>query len=106
MGDEVNQWTGGEVGGQRIGGIDDLWKTGRLPIERSMNLDILAPRVGPSDPCWYLSRFRPNFVFCGAGLPFVVDVIKEFVISPDRDSPNNGVPIINLVTKCARCLVC
>jgi len=43
-------------------------------------------------------------VFRGAGVPFVEDVIKELVISPNRDSPENGVPI-NLVSKCTRCLV-
>jgi hypothetical protein len=32
-------------------------------------------------------------------------MIKEFVISPHRDSPENGVPI-HLVAKCTRCLVC
>lgn len=32
--DEINQWASGEVGGVSIGGIDDLWKTGRLSIER------------------------------------------------------------------------
>ena len=31
-------------------------------------------------------------------------MIKELVISPDGDSPENGVPI-NLVSKCTRCLV-
>ena len=49
-------------------------------------------------------RFRPNVVFCGAGVPFAEDVIKEFVISPNRDSPEDGIPI-NLVSKCTRCLV-
>ena len=49
-------------------------------------------------------RFRPNIVFRGAGVPFAEDVIKELVISPNKDSPENGTPI-NLVSKCTRCLV-
>ncbi|KAF9644632.1 hypothetical protein BDM02DRAFT_888505 [Thelephora ganbajun] len=82
VGDEVNRWASGEVDGETIGGIDDLWKTSRVPIE----------------------RFRPNVVFHGAGVPFVEDMIKELVISSSRDTPENGIPI-NLVSKCTRCLL-
>ena len=48
-------------------------------------------------------RFRPN-VFCGVGVLFAEDVIKEPVISPNRDPLEDGIPI-NLVSKCTRCLV-
>jgi len=82
VGDEVNRWANGPVDGKSIGGIDDMWKTGRIPIE----------------------RFRPNIVFCGADAPFVEDFIKELVISPNRDPPKDCVPI-NLVAKCTRCLL-
>jgi len=34
VGDEINRWADGEVDGESIGGIDDLWKTSRVPIER------------------------------------------------------------------------
>lgn len=34
VGDEINRWASGEVDGKTIGGINDLWKTSRLPIER------------------------------------------------------------------------
>ena len=46
VGDEINQWASGEVNGQRIGGIDDLWKTSRLPIERYVCVNV---RVPPAD---------------------------------------------------------
>jgi hypothetical protein len=38
VGDEINRWAGGEVNGESIGGIDDLWKTSRLPIERCVHM--------------------------------------------------------------------
>jgi len=34
VGDEINRWASGGVSGESIGGIDDLWKTSRVPIER------------------------------------------------------------------------
>jgi len=34
VGEEVNRWANGEVDGENIGTIDDLWKTSRVPIER------------------------------------------------------------------------
>lgn len=34
VGDVINLWASGEVNGERIGGIDETWKTGRIPIER------------------------------------------------------------------------
>lgn len=68
-------------------------------------MSTLGPLAPDSlDHCRCLSRFRPNIVFRGAGVPFVEDMIKELVISPDRDSPENGLPI-DLVAKCTRCLV-
>ena len=52
----------------------------------------------------HIPRFRPNIVIRGAGVPFVEDMIREFVVSPNGDFTNSGVPI-NLVSKCTRCLV-
>ena len=37
VGDEINQWADGEVDGESIGGIDDLWRTSRVPIERCVH---------------------------------------------------------------------
>ena len=34
VGEEINRWADGEVNGESIGGIDDMWKTSRVPIER------------------------------------------------------------------------
>jgi hypothetical protein len=34
VGDEINRWASGEVDGESIGALDDLWKTSRVPIER------------------------------------------------------------------------
>lgn len=38
VGDVINRWARGEVDGQTIGGIDDLWKTTRFPIERYVHV--------------------------------------------------------------------
>ena len=42
VGDEINRWAEGEVDGESIGGIDGLWKTSRVPIERCAH-----PQPGP-----------------------------------------------------------
>ena len=42
VGDEINRWANGDVTGQSIGGINDLWKTNRVPIERC-----IRPHSGP-----------------------------------------------------------
>ena len=34
VGNEINRWASGEVDGESIGGLDDLWKMSRVPIER------------------------------------------------------------------------
>lgn len=46
VGDEINLWAHGEVNGRIIKGIDDLWKTSRVPIERCAQMNALAPSVG------------------------------------------------------------
>ena len=38
VGDEINRWASGEVNGENIGSIDDMWKTSRVPIERCVHL--------------------------------------------------------------------
>lgn len=105
VGDEVNRWASGPVDGKSIGGIDDMWKTSRIPIERYVNANHQVTSARLSENCRCSFRFRPNIVFCGADAPFVEDFIKELVISPNRDPPKDCVPI-NLVAKCTRCLVC
>jgi len=53
VGDEINRWAGGGVGGESIWGIDDLWKTGRVPIERCVHPHPCPARRrhgGVSDP--------------------------------------------------------
>lgn len=54
VGDEINRWAGGEVDGENIGAIDDLWKTSRVPIERYACMYTRAPvsrdDEGESDP--------------------------------------------------------
>ena len=46
VGNEINRWASGEVDGESIGAIDDLWKTSRVPIERCACMYILAPCIG------------------------------------------------------------
>lgn len=46
VGDEINRWAHGEVNGRIIKGIDDLWKTSRVPIERCAQMNVLASSVG------------------------------------------------------------
>ena len=42
VGDEINMRANGDVAGQSIGGIDNLWRTNRIPIERCIH-----PHSGP-----------------------------------------------------------
>lgn len=46
VGDVINQWAGGGVDGQSIAGMDDVWRTSRIPIERYVNVDARAPCAG------------------------------------------------------------
>ena len=46
VGNEINRWASGEVDGESIGAIDDLWKTSRVPIERCACMYTLAPCIG------------------------------------------------------------
>jgi hypothetical protein len=63
----------GHVGTQ---GIDERWKTAKVPIE----------------------RFRPNIVLKGGG-PFAEDDWEEFTIGSEN------APLMTLVSKCTRCLL-
>ena len=46
VGDEINRWASGEVNGERIGGIDDVWKASRVPMERRVHsLSLPGSRV-------------------------------------------------------------
>jgi len=49
VGNEVNRWASGEVGGESIGAIDDLWKTSRVPIERCACICARAPCIGTTE---------------------------------------------------------
>ena len=50
VGDEINRWANGGVDGESVGGIDDLWRTSRVPIERCAYTNTRVPRTGVSDP--------------------------------------------------------
>lgn len=43
VGEEINRWARGEVDGESIGIIDDIWKTSRVPIERHVLLCVPGP---------------------------------------------------------------
>jgi hypothetical protein len=70
---------------------------------------------GPNDakgPCDFGSllillacRFRPNIVIKGAGAPFFEDILTEFTVDSHRESVEKASPIIQLVSKCTRCMV-
>jgi hypothetical protein len=50
-------------------------------------------------------RFRPNIVIKGAGAPFFEDILTEFTVDSHRESGEKASPIIQLVSKCTRCMV-
>lgn len=61
VGDEINRWASGEVNGESIGAIDDLWKASRVPIERCVP-------VHPCPVCWgYEGGSDPHLNVLGSG---------------------------------------
>ncbi|KIJ66454.1 hypothetical protein HYDPIDRAFT_109491 [Hydnomerulius pinastri MD-312] len=52
-----------------------------------------------------VERFRPNIVLKGAGAPFAEDVITELSIDSHREVLDGASSIIQLVSKCTRCLL-
>jgi hypothetical protein len=44
-------------------------------------------------------------VIKGAGAPFFEDILTEFTVDSHRESVEKASPIIQLVSKCTRCMV-
>lgn len=66
-----------------VQGVDEKWSNETLQVE----------------------RFRPNIVIKGAGAPFFEDVLTEFTVDSHRESVDEASPIIQLVSKCTRCML-
>lgn len=64
-------------------GIEETWSSDTLQVE----------------------RFRPNIVIKGAGAPFFEDILTEFTVDSHRESVEKASPIIQLVSKCTRCML-
>lgn len=84
-----------------IQGISEKWTEEELEVERYV---ITYAAIGCHDALT-CCRFRPNIVFKGAGAPFLEDVVTELSISSDKDAVDGSAGVIQLVSKCARCLV-
>lgn len=55
-----------------------------------------------------INSFRPNIVIKGTGVPFAEEAMRDIIVAPkffDNTSIDRRVPVITLVSKCARCLV-
>lgn len=58
-----------------------------------------------SNDALQVERFRPNIVVKGAGAPFFEDILTEFTVDSHRDGVDKASPIIQLVSKCTRCML-